>query len=364
MSLKVKLISVISLFMLMLGVLIMGVVAASTQNIKLEGEINFEVGDKDLYVKSARIKHSTSDDIMALPNFVPGYINGSMVLNVGTITNTSGGFILYFDIVNTTELRYEGNAVYTGSEDVDITTSGTIEAGTSSTVTTDSQPNGIIEVIVSAPDVLNFILSDIKLLIEEIQINVTIETTGGGSVSYSITENGKLRIELTNVPNPLYGLKSLIRLNDNKVLIDTEATKRNDIADILIAEYSSGTYNAFFTSEIYQSLLSQIEWFRDIISDGGVQTFGMTLGMSDFGANRLFYDLDPGDNTKILYCSELYALWVSCLEAVGINIQQPNPDISFPPSVLLIDYMLSVGKNQAFIFEIDFQEGDNFLIEF
>ena len=78
MSLKVKLISAITLFMLMLGVLIMGVVAATTQNIKLEGEINFEVGDKDLYIKSASIKHSTSDDIMSLPNFVPGYINGSM----------------------------------------------------------------------------------------------------------------------------------------------------------------------------------------------------------------------------------------------------------------------------------------------
>lgn len=46
MSLKVKLISCISVFMLMIGILIIGVYAATQQTINLKGSINYEVANK------------------------------------------------------------------------------------------------------------------------------------------------------------------------------------------------------------------------------------------------------------------------------------------------------------------------------
>ena len=55
MSLKIKLISCISLFMLMIGVLIIGVFAA-TQTINLKGNVEFNVSDTTLYVKDIRLQ--------------------------------------------------------------------------------------------------------------------------------------------------------------------------------------------------------------------------------------------------------------------------------------------------------------------
>ena len=63
MSAKVKLMSVISLFILMLGVLILGVLAVGSQTIHLDGNVNFNVGDKSLYVKDVRLKEDMSSDI-------------------------------------------------------------------------------------------------------------------------------------------------------------------------------------------------------------------------------------------------------------------------------------------------------------
>lgn len=55
MSLKIKLLSSISLFMLMIGILIIGVVCATPQTINLNGNVNFNIADKSLYVKDIRL---------------------------------------------------------------------------------------------------------------------------------------------------------------------------------------------------------------------------------------------------------------------------------------------------------------------
>ena len=56
MSAKVKLISLISAFMLVLGIIVIGVLAVSQQTLRMSGSVNFNVDDKSLYVKQVRIK--------------------------------------------------------------------------------------------------------------------------------------------------------------------------------------------------------------------------------------------------------------------------------------------------------------------
>ena len=81
MSLKVKLISCISLFMLMIGVLIIGVFAATQQQLTMKGSVSFVVPDKSLYVKEVRIKQDMVSEPESISSFMPGYINGEFNLD-------------------------------------------------------------------------------------------------------------------------------------------------------------------------------------------------------------------------------------------------------------------------------------------
>ena len=109
MSLKVKLISMVSLFMLMIGVLIIGVFAATQQQLTMQGSVSFNVPDKSLYVKDVRLKQDMASEPTSIDSFMPGYINGDFTLDLTGITdtNTYGSFSLYFDIINTTNSQWE-----------------------------------------------------------------------------------------------------------------------------------------------------------------------------------------------------------------------------------------------------------------
>ena len=114
MSLKVKLISCISLFMLMVGVLIIGVFAATQQQLTMQGSVSFNVPDKSLYVKDVRLKQDMASEPTSIDSFMPGYINGDFTLDLTGIadTNTHGSFSLYFDIINTTDIQWTIVDVY------------------------------------------------------------------------------------------------------------------------------------------------------------------------------------------------------------------------------------------------------------
>ena len=74
--------------------LVVGIWAAGTQTINLKGEVDFVIGDPSLYVKDIRIKNSMEDASSngeTIDNFVPGYVNTTMNLNLGQIDNTTGG---------------------------------------------------------------------------------------------------------------------------------------------------------------------------------------------------------------------------------------------------------------------------------
>ena len=104
-SLKVKLFSTISVFVIALSMLIVGVWAVGqSQTITMEGSVNFNVADKSLYVKDVRMQednNSTPYSLIEQDKFMPGYINGNFNMDLGEFTNDYGTFALYFDIINT-----------------------------------------------------------------------------------------------------------------------------------------------------------------------------------------------------------------------------------------------------------------------
>ena len=168
MSLKIKLISCISLFMLMLGVLIIGVYAA-TQTINLKGSVEFNIGDTSLYIRDIRVQTEPTGAATTIDDFIPGYINQSIDLNLGTVQSSSGSVNVYFDFVNTTQTAYQATA--TGGSGVTLTTSGTIAAASETpieNVTTADISGTITLTIQSASGTTgNISLDGITITIEE-----------------------------------------------------------------------------------------------------------------------------------------------------------------------------------------------------
>ena len=115
-SIKIKLMSLIAMICLVMGIMIVGIFSAQTQQIKLNGQVNFEIGDKSLYVKDVRLQENTDSSPYSLSEqgrFLPGYINGNFNMNLGDFTNSYGSFALYFDIINTMDETTEETFLYT-----------------------------------------------------------------------------------------------------------------------------------------------------------------------------------------------------------------------------------------------------------
>ena len=183
MSIKMKLVSLISLFILVLGIVVIGVLAASQQTLTMTGSVNFNVADRSLWVKQVRIKQDNGTDPVPVTEFLPGYINGEngFNMNIGDFTgensNTLGSFSLYFDIINTTDIQWAISNVTLSSElqSQGVTTSyrGVISAGTltsSDQITQDTELSGTLILTISAPNLSAgeaIDLSGITITIEE-----------------------------------------------------------------------------------------------------------------------------------------------------------------------------------------------------
>ena len=116
-SLKVKLFSTISVFVIALSMLIIGVWAVGeSQTITMEGSVNFNVADKSLYVQDVRMQEDVNSAPYSLKEqgrFMPGFINGNFDMNLGDFTNSYGSFALYFDIINTMDETTNETFAYT-----------------------------------------------------------------------------------------------------------------------------------------------------------------------------------------------------------------------------------------------------------
>ena len=202
MSLKVKLISTISLFMLMLGALILGVFAATQQQISIQGNLSFVVPDRSLFVKEVRYQEAGGEEIV-VDSFTPGYINGNFNMDLTSLEteeNGHGSFILYFDIINTTDSYWAIESVNLGAlanDGVSERHSGIIGVNELTDADDDgfkefdpatTQADGTLELTIMAPNSDSIDLGEIVITIEEalsvtaISTNETLGTATGGGV--------------------------------------------------------------------------------------------------------------------------------------------------------------------------------------
>ncbi len=218
-TLRLKLISMLAMLFLMFGVLTVGIFAVNQQTVTLLGNISFRVEDRSLYVKQVRIKQDNNSEPQPVTAFMPGYINGEFNMNIGDYVNDIGSFALYFDIINTTDIQWAISNVTLSSklrdEGVFISYSGIIyettltetdENGDKVFDPEETDINGTLVLIVSAPNSDSIDLSDITITIAE-YIEPAVQVTNvqiNDSTPDSTTEyNGEIGIsevlDLSNI---------------------------------------------------------------------------------------------------------------------------------------------------------------------
>ena len=144
----------------------------------MQGNVNFVIGDRVLYVRDVQIQNGMGS-AQTVPGFKPGFINGEFNLNLANAeldTNTTGTFVLYFDIINLIvdgqTLEYNAVASWTNSAVAGVSFSidegsETIAPGTvNADDLNDSTPiSGRIALEVNVNDAANFDLSNITITI-------------------------------------------------------------------------------------------------------------------------------------------------------------------------------------------------------
>ena len=185
-SLKVKLVSIVSAFILALSLLIVGVWAVGeAQHINLSGSVNFTISDNTLYIKDIRVRDEgdLTGQGTTIDNFLPGFVNGDIDLDLGERTADTS-FTLLFDVINTTTTDYRASTVLT-IPNATLSVSGTIAGdGVAPSEITNSTPiSGTIVMTVTVQSAGTVSLDGIVIDIEEnTGYTVTIECSGSNYV--------------------------------------------------------------------------------------------------------------------------------------------------------------------------------------
>ena len=175
-SLKIKLTTAFIMVAFAIAMLIVGIYAAQTQTITMQGSVNFEIDDKSLYMKDVRIQMDNNSDPTSIDDFMPGYINGDFKMNLGSLTNNYGSFALYFDIVNTINEETQESFYYSPSvtceqDGISAKVSGAIDIGTvlpENVATADI--SGTIKLTVINPTETSVDLSKITITISQAEV--------------------------------------------------------------------------------------------------------------------------------------------------------------------------------------------------
>ena len=285
MSLKMKLTSAIIMFMLAIATLVIGVLAAQTQSINMEGTINFEISDRSLYVKNVRLEDSDGTPT-EIKSFMPGYINDGITLSLGTHTVSNTSFKIHFDLINTTKSTYEAGDVNLSSElqtaNVIATASGTIsptsetipEGGTYAPITSTTPVSGTITLSINSPNTTQIDLSGITVAVDEyvaprnfsdegfvINGNTITDYTGNASSlilpsRYVINEEGDF-------------IEDLDEIGTQITIIGSYAFNSSDLTTVIIPEGIEEIQTEAFA---YSPLLTEVtipSTMRTIYSGGG-----------------------------------------------------------------------------------------------
>ena len=200
--LKLKIISLIAMVCLVLGLLVVGIYAAEIQYMKLYGYVDFNIGDKNLYIQDVRLSDSDGTEIYSFKEkgkFVAGYVNNEFSLNLGECINTSGSLILSLDVINVivdetsnsyrTTIRTLQDGVNISMNDIGFVPSGSL---TSSEITANSTPTATIIMNITSSENLNINLNEIVFTFTE-YTPVVIENfsfnDSGTLINYNGTES-------------------------------------------------------------------------------------------------------------------------------------------------------------------------------
>ena len=270
-SLKVKLVSIVSAFILALSLLIVGVWAVGqSQTITMEGSVNFNVADKSLYVKDVRMQednNSTPYSLIEQDKFMPGYINGNFNMDLGEFTNDYGTFALYFDIINT----------------MDESTGETFEY----TVDSPTQPsNGTatITILDNNGDIIERIPQGTvkpSQITDSTQVSATIKLTVS-STSSSQVDLSEITITINQFVPEVYDYFTFEINEDKQTVTLTDYTSLSDSTDVVIPSTVSQNVegqwiegNAFTVTAIagggvfYNSGITSVELPSTLTSIGG-----------------------------------------------------------------------------------------------
>lgn len=199
-SLRIKLFSAISMFVVTLALLIVGVWAVGeTQTITMNGNVTFNIVDDSLYVKDVKIKQDNNSESASISSFMPGYINGNFDMDLTNLdTNTLGSFNLYFYIINTSNNIYNATLSLTGDmvqQNVSVTLENSQIPATTLTdgegISQDTPESVILILQVSTTSETSIDLSDITINIDQIQyVNITTLSSNTTLGSVTDTTNG------------------------------------------------------------------------------------------------------------------------------------------------------------------------------
>ena len=266
-SLKVKLVSIVSAFILALSLLIVGVWAVGeAKHINLSGNVNFTISDNTLYIKDIRVREA--EDLTGqgttIDNFLPGFVNGDIDLDLGERTADTS-FTLLFDVINTTTTDYRASTVLT-IPNATLSVSGTIAGdGVAPSEITNSTPiSGTIVMTVTVQSAGVVSLDGIVIDIEEnTGYTVTIEPF---SWAESLAYHGLY------INGSLYGTLFDIRSGNDIIIEDVktiELTGNEDskvpvvTGDYIIMEFNTGEKYEVTTQSSVSS--SEITLTSDIV---------------------------------------------------------------------------------------------------
>ena len=297
-SLKAKLMSVVAIICLVAGIMIVGIFAAETQQIKLNGQVNFEIADRSLYVKDVRMQENMDSSPYSLSEqgeFMPGYVNETFNMNLGDFTNTYGSFALYFDIINTIDETSGETFVY--NVESSITQSGvtvTTAILDSNGLGIDQIPQGTVkpsEITSSTP-----ISATIK---------VTVSGTAGASIDLSqitITINQYIKV---------YDYFDFEINSDGKsVTLTNYDSSLSDTTDIVIpATVSQNESGEWIEGDTYTvtDIFSATSSSNGVFYNSGITSIEFPSTLETIG-NYAFYNCSGITEVDLSQCTSLTSI--------------------------------------------------------
>ena len=297
-SVKVKLISLIAMICLVAGIMLVGIFAAQTQQIKLNGQVNFEIADKCLYVKDVRMQDDNNSSPYSLSEqgkFMAGYVNGEFNMNLGNFTNTYGSFALYFDIINTVDEMSGETFAYT----VESTTT---QSGVNiTTVILDNNGSSISQIPQGTVKPLEITSST--------PISATIKITVGGTQGVSV-DLSQITITINQYVPQVYDYFDFEVNSDGKTVtltsFDKDLAETTDIViPATVSQNESGQWtdgNTYIVTDIFSPTSSS----DGVFFYSGITSIELPSSLTSIG------------NGAFSYCGELTSITLpSSLTSIG-----------------------------------------------